>query len=291
MDRGYVARIAEAEGLGEWATAIAREALPSLRIHLSEESDPKYSVSRLGGEPVLPTDYPWPRWRGRPQSFIGQVRLTDLGKLTQGQGLPSDGLLAFFYDSSQVVWGFDPADEGGSTVVWFPDDADLQVRRAPPELGEDGALFRPRAIGFVAEWTLPDWHSPEMDDLGIPEVNRVGGKAVVDRYHQLCERLCGDEHTPRHRLFGAPDQIQDDMRLECELVTNGINYGDPREAERPKVSELEPNAKQWRLLLQVDSDDDLGTMWADSGRIYYWIRQDALDARSFDRTWLILQCY
>jgi uncharacterized protein YwqG len=164
MDRRDVARIVEAEGLGEWATAIARKALPSLRIHLSELSDSDYSASHLGGEPVLPTDYPWPRWRGRPQSFIGQIRLTDLGKFTHDPGLPPDGLLAFFYDSSQVVWGFDPADEGGSTVVWFPDDANLQVRRAPPDLEEDDALFRPRAIGFVSEWTLPDWHSPEMGE-------------------------------------------------------------------------------------------------------------------------------
>lgn len=291
MDRGDVARIVEAEGLGEWATAIAREALPSLRIHLSEVSDSDYSASRLGGEPVLPTGYTWPRWRGRPQSFIGQVRLTDLGKLTHEPGLPPDGLLLFFYDSSQVVWGFDPADEGGSTVVWVPDDADLEVRKAPPELEEDDALFRPKAIGFVPEWTLPDWHSPEIDEIGIRAAYRAGRKEVVDRYHQLCERLSGYEHTPHHRLFGAPDQIQDDMRLECERVTNGIHYGDPREAEGAKLSELELNAKYWRLLLQVDSEDDLGTTWGDSGRIYYWIRQDALDARAFDRAWVILQCY
>ena len=31
--------------------------------------------------------------------------------------------------------------------------------------------------------------------------------------------------------------------------------------------------------------------WGDVGRIYYWIRDDALLNREFDNTWLVLQCY
>jgi len=31
-------------------------------------------------------------------------------------------------------------------------------------------------------------------------------------------------------------------------------------------------------------------MWGDLGRIYYWIRDDDLAARRFDRSWLVLQC-
>ena len=49
-------------------------------------------------------------------------------------------------------------------------------------------------------------------------------------------------------------------------------------------------AKPWRLLLQLDSCEDLGMMWGDMGLVYFWIRQEDLQARRFDRTWVILQC-
>jgi len=31
-------------------------------------------------------------------------------------------------------------------------------------------------------------------------------------------------------------------------------------------------------------------MWGDVGRIYYWIRRNALATRDFDQTWLVFQC-
>ena len=50
-------------------------------------------------------------------------------------------------------------------------------------------------------------------------------------------------------------------------------------------------APDWRLLLQVDSDERLGTQWGDAGSIYFLVRPDALERRAFERTWLIGQCY
>lgn len=31
-------------------------------------------------------------------------------------------------------------------------------------------------------------------------------------------------------------------------------------------------------------------MWGDLGRLYFWIRDDDLAARRFEKAWLILQC-
>ena len=55
--------------------------------------------------------------------------------------------------------------------------------------------------------------------------------------------------------------------------------------------ETRTQAAQWRLLLQLDTDDSLGVMWGDSGRIYFWMREEDLRSRAFDRAWCILQCY
>jgi uncharacterized protein YwqG len=67
---------------------------------------------------------------------------------------------------------------------------------------------------------------------------------------------------------------------------NSSGYNDPR---RP---ELEKGAADWQLLLQIDSDEkNLGVMWGDVGRVYFWIRRQDLGKRDFGNVWLILQCY
>jgi uncharacterized protein YwqG len=63
------------------------------------------------------------------------------------------------------------------------------------------------------------------------------------------------------------------MQLECQLVTNGLYCGDASGYDDPRRRALETGATDWRLLLQIDSDDVLGSMWGDSGRVYFWIRE------------------
>lgn len=62
---------------------------------------------------------------------------------------------------------------------------------------------------------------------------------------------------------------------------------DPSDAE---LKELSEGAKDWRLLLQFDSDDDLKVMWGDAGIIYFWIREQDARAGRFERAWVVLQC-
>jgi uncharacterized protein YwqG len=94
-----------------------------------------------------------------------------------------------------------------------------------------------------------------------------------------------DEDEPIHRLLGHPDQIQGDMQLECQMVAHALKYGDPR------IALVAPTATEWRLLLQVDSDKIAGMCWGDAGRLYYWIRRDALQSGRWEEAHLILQCY
>ena len=80
------------------------------------------------------------------------------------------------------------------------------------------------------------------------------------------------------------------MQLECQLVSNGLYCGNPSGYEGPRAEALREGAAAWRLLLQVDSEDDVGMMWGDAGRLYYWIRDEDLAAQNWDASWLILQC-
>ena len=99
-----------------------------------------------------------------------------------------------------------------------------------------------------------------------------------------------DEGDCIHRLLGHPDQIQNDMQTECQLVSHGLNCGDGSGYKDPKARILKAGATDWELLLQIDSDDNARMMWGDVGRIYYWIRREDLKERNFGASWMILQC-
>jgi uncharacterized protein YwqG len=106
-----------------------------------------------------------------------------------------------------------------------------------------------------------------------------------EAYYDLVEPV----GTPLHRVGGNANEIQGPMGLEAELVSNGIYCGDREGLEEGRKRGLDAGAADWRLLLQVDSEERLGMMWGDAGRIYFLIRKDDLMGRRFDRVWLILQ--
>jgi uncharacterized protein YwqG len=53
---------------------------------------------------------------------------------------------------------------------------------------------------------------------------------------------------------------------------------------------LEPDARDWRLLLQLDTDDDASMMWGDLGTLYFSVRENEARAGNFENVWMILQC-
>jgi len=132
-----------------------------------------------------------------------------------------------------------------------------------------------------AALTIPPWESPQIDNLGLSQ-------SEMDAYVDLVERITPGEQI--HRVLGWPDQIQADMQLECQLVTHGLYVGDETGFDDPRARELARGAEDWRLLLQLDSDETIGMMWGDVGRLYWWIREADLRTRRFDASWLILQC-
>ena len=264
-------------GMGGLYEALAPYAKNGIYMELGE-GDCGPGESKMGGSPALPAGMQWPRKPdGTALSFICQIDFAQVHPFDADGLLPERGMLWFFYDCSDegMPWGFDPRDADGWRVI-YGDKADLESTEAPDDLE---VIFEEARIMFASRIDLPNTDSDLCNGLDLPDEE-------IDDYFDWQEEREGS----CNKLLGHSDNIQDGMELECEYVTNGIYCGDPSGYQKAKALGLDKNAARWNLLMQVESNEELGMMWGDLGRLYLWITDEDLKARRFDKTWLILQC-
>jgi uncharacterized protein YwqG len=149
---------------------------------------------------------------------------------------------------------------------------------APSNLTPE-AIFPEAALVFEEALSLPSTMSERVRQLELTETE----------FDALCEFIEAYE-SPAHHLLGHPQPVQDDMELECQLASNGVYCGDPAGYASPEAARLKAGARDWSLLLQLDTDEERSMMWGDAGRLYFWMRHLDLAARAFDKSWMILQC-
>ncbi|WP_373503172.1 YwqG family protein [Aestuariivirga sp.] len=247
-------------------------------VHLVASRHP--SRSHIGGEPTVDVGDRSPSKDGKPLPLIAQLDLQEMQEACPVAWLPGSGSLLFYYDHvAQDAWGFDPKDKASFAVVYHE-------QLASPSLtgtgGGDDSELPYQAVKPVAKPSFPSADRPQVAalDLNDTETDRWD-EDIHQSFHSL----------PKHQLLGFPSTVQGDgMELECQLVSNGIYCGNSSGFEDPRAAALAPGEKDWRLLLQVDTDEQLGLMWGDCGLIYFWIREQDAAARRFDRAWVILQC-
>lgn len=252
---------------------------PAVHLIKTEEK----TASFLGGSPIADNKYNWPQKDDRPLTFIAQLDLRQLNESSPTDWLPNTGSLIFFYDSKDQPWGFDPKDAGGWHVEYLPElEGSSSEIPVPASLNPDFQIAK-QHLRFKTITVLPSMDRDAIFNMNFSSEER-------DIYTALQSRPFNDE--PKHQLSGYPYPIQNDqMENECQLASNGLYCGDGKAYSSSRGRQLLANPSDWRLLLQIDTDDDLDIMWGDSGMIYFWIKQtDALEKR-FDKTWVILQCH
>jgi uncharacterized protein YwqG len=253
------------------ASRLGRDAL-----HIVKTSDP--SQSFFGGDPQLPSDRAWPSRQGTRLRFLARLSLVELQSQQPVEWLPQTGALVFFYDDDKQPWGFDPADRGGWAVLHVPDVAATSTGSSP----ESSGVLSHSAVAFRRIQVLPSSERPDVEALKLSDEE-------FDRYFELLEQRF--EGHPKHQVLGIPSPVQGDaMELECQLASNGVYCGSPEAYATSQAQQLKDGARHWRLLLQVDSDDELGMMWGDGGLIYFWVEEAAARQGDFSNVWLVLQC-
>lgn len=245
--------------------------------------------SKIGGSPDLPASTEWPMHDDAPLTFIAQIRLEDVP--WKPEPLPQTGILLFFYDAIDQPWGYDPNDAGRWKVIHITETNQLERRTLPEPVDPDAEntekLNTDQALlaDFDVQTTIPSLRSRTIRRLELTENE-------MDHYMNLAEQVneYWGEDAPLHRFLGHADHVQSEMQLKCQLVSHGIDCGDPLGYQHPRRKELEPGADGWLLLLQIDSIEELDWIWGDFGMIYFWIHEDDLKKEDFDRVWVVLQC-
>ena len=215
MDKAAFQAALVAAGLSRLVKHIDRLARPSIRLFVTEADESLMNVgaSKLGGIPDLPPGLAWPELKGAPQSFIAQIRLDDVRQLDIEKVLPQSGMLWFFYDAEQQTFGADPTDRGGWQVLFQDGDfTKLQRTPAPAKLPA-ASQFRACFLGFASELTLSQQPQLEISNLDWTDEDQKKYETVLATLSSQVDRA-----TPHHRMLGNPDTIQDDMRLQCQLI-------------------------------------------------------------------------
>ncbi|MFD2117140.1 DUF1963 domain-containing protein [Paenibacillus yanchengensis] len=99
------------------------------------------------------------------------------------------------------------------------------------------------------------------------------------------------------QMFSYPDGQHDDAEYEAALMLlTGKEYDYSMENALQKITAAlngdQSKAKQEisyiLLLLQLDSDNDIGFCWWDAGALQFYVRKEDLLAQKFDRTYCSL---
>jgi hypothetical protein len=282
IDRAEVESLIERSPLWARATSLKGLLLPGFRLRASGEADANLPVgsSKAGGRPDLPRGWRWPSsaQAGVPLDFILQVNLRDLAGLDGGEGaLPSHGLLSFFYLGHGFPRDTNPRDDSCWRVLYCAGDASSLARQSlPTDLLQ--APLTPCSLSFAREWVLPTQREPWFPMLGLEADAGLPTWGEAEHYYDLLWELAehyGAEREPVHRLLGYPETIGCSDQRAAEAMQSRVwrTYA-------PGSLPID-----WRLLLQVDEDEALGSQGR--GRLFFWIHQQDLEASRFEHVRLM----
>jgi uncharacterized protein YwqG len=251
-------------GLEDYLETFQGMIQPSIRLVTEREAENKLGIgqTKLGGQPDLPANIEWPYWKKYPMSFIAQINLkemTTIQKINDFQ--QTSGIIYFFYTAYPEAI-YEEADfynnPKTSKVLFYDGEMEHLVRTQPPKELLNGLQFFSARVMPRLEWTVPDSDSFEVNEgLGLSRDDEN-----YEKYWKVFQENFSNKyfagynsefHVGMNRLFGYHDPVQGEHKGEG-----------------------------WRLLLQIDSEDSTNMDWDDTGRVYFWIKDDDLKNINFD---------
>lgn len=274
-----------------YKSKLIKEVQKSIRLKTFTTENIKKGQSKLGGLPDLPSGIKWPhsKYNNEPLSFIGQIVLSEITKFDDKKELPQTGMLYFFFNLNS-------GDDG--TILYFKDLNNLRQAESPFKIETKKKTFwqklfsrkeiekvlNENTIEFYEDFNFPSW-----DSLRAEKIFRESGTNISpnEAFEEgIFEEMYDEgetETTPNHHLLGLYQGIQNEFH-ELSMANNPKNLMDLSVSD---INEL----LQWKLLFQLDSDENLNLNIGDWGKTYFFIHQKDLQNCDFNKIRIISDCY
>lgn len=292
------------ETLGAFAEAIEQLRTPGIALRRSDH----VSGLALGGTPLVPPGFHWPLIEGddRPLGFLGQLDLAIVRQALEVEWLPATGQLLFFYDMVTQPWGVFPEDDRFWRVLYIDADQPLSPADVPEHpvhefMGKtwDGTSLRDELRREHVDITFEQVHLSASTADTWPGFEELAEHAGIDRPDEDTDAKAAFDayrthHLPRpqHQMAGLPFTLQPGrIDMEAQLLDQGISIETFQTLPASQQGQALHGFEDWELLLQLDSDDDLGWMWGDSGLIYFLVRASDARKRDFSRVRAIVHSF
>ena len=314
--RKNVNQFLKQSSLQKYADELTELIKPSIRI--KTHADSSLSQSHFGGLPKAPPSFEFPKWDITPYlqsklkyyqtkkfnsfypdeqiakiqqrsegdtivplTYFGQIHLDEIPQSNSLLNLPKTGVLYFFYDFVNVPPGRRPSSRGGWRCIYL--DVSSNELESANDYCESCEIFPHRSLTFSLEWMFgaPEYKAEEILGYQISDQELRWLCFELRKQFEIYQPTVACEIE--HRLFGYPGIIQEPMERMCQLSFHGI------EGYAKQSEEIENGVKDWLLLLQLDSDDNLDWQFGDTGRIFFWIRQQDLEKQDFSNIWCEFQ--
>lgn len=242
---------------------------PSIEMILQPAQGLKLWQSKIGGSPYLPIGQQYPKsFAGENLQLLAQINFDELPKNDQ---YPSSGMLQFFINPQDDLYGLDFADQqkqDGFRVIYYEtvsqDQSTLQQQF--PAL-KSGDFMSPISAQSAIQFEKSDSYIDMNDFEFSQKVTDLYAKED-DESEIFCDEYSEVFSANGHRLGGYPVFTQTDPR------------------------EYNENIQDYILLLQIDTDDVDGNeiMWGDSGVGNFFIHPDDLKKRDFSKVFYNWDC-
>ena len=261
-----------------------------LQLERGQHGSQQMGVSRIGGYPDLPAHIQWPCTKGgQYMTSLAQLNLSqivsEVGEDRLPDYFPRQGMLYFFvgldepsyqiehqilYMSEQDMGSLHYREPAGTTILEEDEEQPFQA-------------YEVHAQGEIE---FPNYGYLEYDALADHGVSE-------EQYLEWIEGLNNEPDDAIGKMFGYPVSQHGDDEIEAitSILTGKHTYEiqkrrawlvDVLEGDEQKADQ---EIEDMLMLLEIESDDDIGYMWWDAGVIHFFIRKEDLLQLNFERTY------
>lgn len=258
-------------------------------IRLSKKELETYNetcLSRIGGDPDLPTSVDWPVTSdGTAMTFLAQLRLNEMVPHDVSTLLPANGMLYFFIGVDEPAYGIE------HKVIYLPEEKLQEAKRSPsPEETTLEGEFTGYRVSARSTMEPPNYGYVDYDLIEDDEHD-------YELYEELCFELNDKNSSDLAMMFGYPSTQHGDCEYEAALhLLTGQKYTYSMESALKTITDhfngdsdrAKREVQDTLLLLALDSDQDVGFCWWDAGELQFFIRKEDLLAGNFANTYCSL---